>query len=76
VVTTPPIRWPASSHARRSTAGGDGAALAVLAPLLLLRQPNGSLDLGATMERLSALVEAGVTDVLAHVRVPDSYAGA
>ena len=57
-------------------AGGDGAALAVLAPLPLLRQRNRSLDLGATMDRLPPLVEAGVTDFLVHVPVPESYAGA
>jgi hypothetical protein len=57
-------------------AGGDGAALAVLAPLPLTRLPDRSLDLGASMDRLPALVSAGVTDVLVHVRVPDSFAGA
>jgi probable F420-dependent oxidoreductase len=57
-------------------AGGDAAALAVLAPLAVRRQPDGSPDLGATMDGLPALVGAGVTDVLVHVRVPDSFAGA
>jgi probable F420-dependent oxidoreductase len=57
-------------------AGGDGAALMVLAPLPVRRQENGSLDLAATKDRLPALVEAGVTDVLAQLRTPASYAGA
>ena len=55
-------------------AGGDGAALAVLAPLPLARQPNRSIDVAATMDRLGPLVDAGVTDVLAHVPVPASAA--
>jgi probable F420-dependent oxidoreductase len=58
------------------TAGGDGAALAVLGTLPLQRRQNRSLDLGATMDRVPPLVEAGVTDFLAHVRAPDSYAAA
>jgi probable F420-dependent oxidoreductase len=57
-------------------AGGDGAALAVLAPLPMQRQPDRSVDLGATMSRVAPLVEGGVTDLLAHVRVPDSFGGA
>jgi probable F420-dependent oxidoreductase len=57
-------------------AGGDGAALAVLAPLPLARRPDRSLDLGASTARLSPLVDAGVTDVLVHVPVPRSFAGA
>jgi probable F420-dependent oxidoreductase len=44
-------------------AGGDGAALAVLAPL-------------PAMDRVAPLIEAGVTDFLAHVRGLDSYASA
>jgi probable F420-dependent oxidoreductase len=55
-------------------AGGDSAALAVLAPLPLARQADGSFDASATMDRLGPLVEAGVTDVLAHVRIPDAAA--
>jgi len=57
-------------------AGGDGAALGVLAPLPVHRLPDRSLDLRATMDRLPALVDAGVTDVLVHARVPESFAGA
>lgn len=44
-------------------AGGDGASLAVLTTL-------------PELERLPALVEAGVTDFLVYARVPDSYDGA
>jgi probable F420-dependent oxidoreductase len=57
-------------------AGGDGAALSVLAPLPLQRAADKSLDLGATMDGVPPLADAGVTDFLVHVRPPDSYAGA
>jgi probable F420-dependent oxidoreductase len=56
--------------------GGDAAALSVLAPLPLQRGEDGSVDLDASMGRLPALVDAGVTDLLAHVRVPVSATGA
>jgi alkanesulfonate monooxygenase SsuD/methylene tetrahydromethanopterin reductase-like flavin-dependent oxidoreductase (luciferase family) len=56
-------------------AGGDGGALAVLAPLPLQRQEDQSVDVAATMDRVPTLVEAGVTDLLAHVR-PGSFAEA
>ncbi len=48
----------------------------MLAPLPMRWQLGRALDLGATMDRLPPLVEAGVTDFLAHVRVPDSSMGA
>jgi probable F420-dependent oxidoreductase len=70
---------PASIPRMRSEvdrAGGEGAALAVLATLPLRWRQNQSVDLRATMDRVPRLVEAGVTDFLAHVRTPDSYAGA
>jgi probable F420-dependent oxidoreductase len=54
-------------------AGGDGSAFAVLAPLPVRRASDGTPDLAATMERLPALVEAGVTDVLAGLRPPPAY---
>jgi probable F420-dependent oxidoreductase len=57
-------------------AGGDGAALAVLGTLPLRMLEDRSLDLAATMERVPSLVEAGVTDFLAHPKVPADYAGA
>jgi probable F420-dependent oxidoreductase len=56
-------------------AGGDGAALSVLAPLPLRKQ-NQSLDLAATMDLVPPLVETGVTDFLTRVPVPESYGGA
>lgn len=55
-------------------AGGDGAALSVLVPLPLLRRSGGSVDLAASMDQLGPLLEAGVTDVLAHVRIPEPAA--
>ena len=63
-------------RARVDEAGGDGAALAVLTTLPLRRGHDRSLDLVATMDQLRPMIEAGVTDVLAHLRAPDSYAGA
>jgi hypothetical protein len=57
-------------------AGGDGAALAVLGTLPVQRQPDRSPDFAATMQLLPPLLDAGVTDFLANVRVPDSSAGA
>src|SRR6185369_9347252 len=54
-------------------AGGDGASLVVLGTLALRFREDKSLDLGATTERVPALVDAGVTDFLAHVRGLDSY---
>ena len=46
-------------------AGGDSAALAVLAPCSL-----------KSLDRVRQLVDAGVTDVLVQARAPDSYASA
>jgi hypothetical protein len=57
-------------------AGGDGTALAVLAPLPLPRRADGGIDLPASMDRLPALADAGVTDVLVHLRPPESFDGA
>lgn len=57
-------------------AGGDGGALAVLAPLPLARRPEPPLDFGAGMGGVPALVDAGVTDALVHLRVPGAYAAA
>ena len=55
-------------------AGGDGAALAVLAPLPLAAA--GPVARRRATRTVCRLVDAGVTDVLVHVRPPDSYAGA
>jgi probable F420-dependent oxidoreductase len=57
-------------------AGGDGEAFAAMGSLPLRRRADKSLDAVATMERVSGLVAAGVTDFRLHVPVPDSYAGA
>ena len=56
--------------------GGDGSSLAVLCPMPLQRQADGSLDVPTTMDRSAPFIEAGVTDFLAHVRPPRSYAEA
>ena len=52
-------------------AGGDAAALQVLGTLPLRRRPDRSLDLAASMDALPPLVDAGVTDFLAHLRLPE-----
>ena len=57
-------------------AGGDAAALQVLGTLPLQRRKDRSLDLAASMDALPSLVDAGVTDFLAHLRLPDSSDGA
>ena len=55
-------------------AGGD-TTFAVLAPLPMPRAPEPH-ELRASMGRVPALVAAGVTDVLVHLRVPPSPDGA
>ena len=57
-------------------AGGDGAALSVLAPLPLEWGSDRNIDLGATMDRVLPMGAAGVTDFLVHLRVPKSFGGA
>ena len=56
--------------------GGEGAALALLAPLQLRWRQHPSLDLEASMEGVRALVDARVTDVLVQLGVSGSAAGA
>ena len=53
-------------------AGGDGSAFAVLGSLATPRRQDNSLDVEAMTERLSPLVDLGVTDFLAHGRAPRS----
>jgi probable F420-dependent oxidoreductase len=64
-----------SMRERVERAGGD-PGFAVLAPLPLRRQADRSLDLAATMAQLPQLVDAGVTDLLVHLAVPESFAAA
>ncbi len=54
-------------------AGGDGDAIQVAGTLPTVRREDRSIDLDATMERVSPLVEAGVTDFRAYVPVPRKY---
>jgi probable F420-dependent oxidoreductase len=49
-------------------AGGDADRLEVLVPLPLPQSTDGGADFGAAMDALPAFLDAGVTDVLAHVR--------
>jgi probable F420-dependent oxidoreductase len=57
-------------------AGGDGARLNVLAPLVPQRSADGAIDVDATATDLARFAEIGVTDVLAHARPPTSEAAA
>ncbi len=57
-------------------AGRDATGLQVAGTLPLARREDKSPDLSATMARLAPLVDAGVTDFRAHLRIPDSYDGA
>jgi probable F420-dependent oxidoreductase len=57
-------------------AGGDAAALQVLAPLVPTKAPDGTVDVEATTVDLARMREIGVTDVLAQVRPPESGAAA
>jgi len=63
-------------RAEVANAGGDAGALAVLAPLPLRWRADKTLDLAATIEGAEPLRDAGVTDFLASVRAPHSYAAA
>jgi probable F420-dependent oxidoreductase len=53
-------------------AGGDPATLAVLGTLTARRGRDGALELGSA-DRLSALVDAGVTDFLVQMRAPRDH---
>jgi probable F420-dependent oxidoreductase len=52
-------------------AGGDGAALSVLAPLPPKLAADKRIDLAATMEPVPTMRAAGVTDFMVHVRISD-----
>jgi probable F420-dependent oxidoreductase len=56
-------------------AGGDGAGLNVLAPIVP-QKSDGAIDVEATATDLARFAEIGVTDVLAQVRPPKSEAAA
>jgi probable F420-dependent oxidoreductase len=59
-----------------TAAGGDGDAIQVAGVLPAVRREDRSIDLGATMERVPPLVEAGVTDFRAYLPVPSEYEAA
>jgi probable F420-dependent oxidoreductase len=56
-----------------AAAGGDGDAMQVAGTLPTVRREDRSIDLDATMERVLPLVDAGVTDFRAFLRVPSAY---
>lgn len=57
-------------------AGGDAASFAVLAPLVPKKRADGALDAQAVVDRLGALADLGVTDVLVQARPPESVVAA
>jgi probable F420-dependent oxidoreductase len=59
-----------------AAAGGDGDAIQVAGTLPTVRREDRSIDLDATLERVRPLVEAGVTDLRAHLSVPSDYEAA
>jgi alkanesulfonate monooxygenase SsuD/methylene tetrahydromethanopterin reductase-like flavin-dependent oxidoreductase (luciferase family) len=56
-----------------AAAGGDGHAMQVAGTLPTVWRDDRSVDLDATMERVLPLVDAGVTDFRARLRVPSEY---
>jgi probable F420-dependent oxidoreductase len=56
-----------------SAAGGDPSGIGVVGTLKIERDADGAANLDRTMEAVPALVEAGVTDFRAGVRLGDSY---
>ena len=56
-----------------SAAGGDPSRIGVGGTLKIELDANGAAELDRTMEAVPALVEAGVTDFRAGVRLGDSY---
>src|SRR5690349_12683865 len=56
-----------------AVAGGDTDGIQVAGTLPAVRREDRSVDLDATMDRVLPLVEAGVTDLRAHLPVPSAY---
>ncbi len=54
-----------------AAAGRDASGFQVEGPLPVVRDAGGAIDVARTMENVPALVEAGITDFRAPVRVPD-----
>jgi probable F420-dependent oxidoreductase len=59
-----------------AAAGRDVAGFQVAGRLPVVQNDEGDLDLGRTMDRVPGLVEAGVTDFRAFVRLPSDRAAA
>jgi alkanesulfonate monooxygenase SsuD/methylene tetrahydromethanopterin reductase-like flavin-dependent oxidoreductase (luciferase family) len=54
-------------------AGGDADSLQVVGHLPVVKSADGSMDVAQTMDRLPALVEAGVTDFVTAIPRPSNY---
>jgi probable F420-dependent oxidoreductase len=59
-----------------AAAGRDPAGFQVEGPLPVVRDGDGAIDIPPTMERVPALVAAGITDFRAPVRIPDGATAA
>ena len=59
-----------------AAAGRDSAGFQVTAPLPAVKSSDGGLDLDRTMEGVPPLVEAGITDFRAALRIPEDRGAA
>ena len=63
-------------RAALEAAGRDPSGFQVEGPLPVVRDGGGAIDIARTMENVPALVEAGITDFRAPVRLPEDRARA
>lgn len=54
-------------------AGGDTSGMRIVGNLSLKKAENGKIDVAASMERVGAMVEAGVTDFSVQFAPPDNF---
>jgi len=71
-----PVTWIPRVHDALAAAGRDVAGFQVAGRLPLVTNDDGDIDLERTMDRVPPLVEAGVTDFRAFVRLPREQAAA
>ena len=71
-----PPAWIPRVHEALAAAGRDAAGFQVAGRLPTVTNDDGDIDIERTMERVPPLVEAGVTDFRAFVRLPRAQAAA
>ena len=71
-----PVTWIPRVHEALASAGRDVTGFEVAGRLPVVLDNGGDLEVNATMDRLPPLVEAGVTDFRAFVRLPRDRAAA